>query len=41
MIFAKNDSVTEFEEREKTLRLTIREKEKQLTDERNRLAKKN
>lgn len=40
MIFEKNDLVTDFEEREKTLRLSIREKEKQFNEERNRLTKK-
>jgi hypothetical protein len=41
MIYSKNDLVTEFEEREKTLRLSIREKEKQFTEEKNKLNKKN
>lgn len=32
MIFEKNDLVNEFEEREKTLRLSMREKDKQSTE---------
>ncbi len=40
MIFEKNDLVNEFEEREKTLRLSMREKDKQSTEQRNRLTKK-
>jgi hypothetical protein len=40
MIFEKNDLVTDFEEREKMLRLSIREKEKLFNEERNKLTKK-
>jgi hypothetical protein len=40
MIFEKNDLVTEFEEREKTLRAGLREKERLFQEERNKLQKK-
>ena len=41
MIFEKNDLVNDFEEREKTLRLSIKEKQKQFNEEKNKLIKKN
>ena len=41
MIFQKNDLVNDFEEREKTLRLTMKEKQKQFNEEKNKLIKKN